>query len=374
MTLEDAAAELKVQARVRTQDAPLLDSLLAIVRQEAAAVERFKTDNAILQNSKAYFDMLGDRLAVGGRNLAMVTAVAALGNVVLHFEDDPGVATQRSVSRCARRGLETARRRHPFGSPRLVQAASGPCEHPRPAGAAGQQRPADAVRDLHLRRQTGDQAGSGCSSPLRGTPRRPVPHRPLRRGGVPGGPPRQGGARLARRGHAAPAAGGCRAPGRRRVRAPGGGAARRICEHHRRRSGATGVRLRRGPCLFHQARADRRPSLEPAGPALAGGVAAGPDRACACGDQRRRRPAGSDFGRPSAARRPARRADRCGTGGMVRHGSSPQRRASGRHPGVRSRRPRSAMAAGRRRHGAPGWRGVAERAAPASGGSRPART
>ena len=106
VALETAAHELKRHARVRRRDAPALDRLIATVGQESAALERFKTCNAIFQNSKSYFDELGDELAVGGRDLPMVTAVAALGNAVLHFENEPVGAAQarlRDVLRAAER-------------------------------------------------------------------------------------------------------------------------------------------------------------------------------------------------------------------------------------------------------------------------------
>ncbi len=94
--LRRSALELRQQAMIRSSDRGLLDELVRKVAQDEVALGRFKTDNALLQNSLAYFDVLDSQLAtvVDPRVSAAITAV---GNSVLHLTHDPSAAVQQAV-------------------------------------------------------------------------------------------------------------------------------------------------------------------------------------------------------------------------------------------------------------------------------------
>ncbi len=95
--LERAAAELRGQAMVPEVDRGLPVVLQRLVERDAAALERFKTDNALLQNSLAYFDLLDTQLAADDVPPALAAAIRALGNAVLHLTRDPSAPVQDAV-------------------------------------------------------------------------------------------------------------------------------------------------------------------------------------------------------------------------------------------------------------------------------------
>ena len=97
--LLDAAAELRLQARTRASDAALLDRLVATARAEGSAVELFKTDDALLQNSFAYFDVLDTGSAALDGDVHVMEAVAWLGNGILHLIANPSTEAVAEVSR-----------------------------------------------------------------------------------------------------------------------------------------------------------------------------------------------------------------------------------------------------------------------------------
>jgi len=92
--LQQSAVDLSQHAMIRDADHGLLDELLRITAQEETILEKFKTDNALLQNALSYFDMLDSRIAEDPR---LTTAIAALGNAVLHLTRDPSQAMQLIV-------------------------------------------------------------------------------------------------------------------------------------------------------------------------------------------------------------------------------------------------------------------------------------
>ena len=80
-------------ARLRSYDwdtsAPIRDIEDAF-EEEESLVELFKTDNALLQNSLAYFDLLSDRVAEPGGDIRLAAAVNALESAVAHLAQDAG--------------------------------------------------------------------------------------------------------------------------------------------------------------------------------------------------------------------------------------------------------------------------------------------
>ena len=92
--LQDSVAELHGQARVEPADAPLLDALVRTADADEAALEHFKTDNALLQNSVSYFEVLDSGLARTAGDTQLGSAVTWLGNAVLLLTGDTSGAAQ----------------------------------------------------------------------------------------------------------------------------------------------------------------------------------------------------------------------------------------------------------------------------------------
>ena len=65
------------------------DRLVALVARQEDLVEAFKTDNAQLQNSLAYFDLLSFSLGKGRSDPRIASLVGELGTTVLHMTRDP---------------------------------------------------------------------------------------------------------------------------------------------------------------------------------------------------------------------------------------------------------------------------------------------
>lgn len=93
--LQGSAAELRRQAVVRDGDQGLLDELMEKTVQDEVALERVKTDNALLQNAMSYFDAMDNRLAATDPRLA--GAIAVLGNSIFHLTHDSSAPVQQIV-------------------------------------------------------------------------------------------------------------------------------------------------------------------------------------------------------------------------------------------------------------------------------------
>ena len=74
-------------------------SLAAAIREQEALVERFKSDNALLENSLAYFNTLSGRLAAAGdsRRTDLDAEMGALVAAMLRFSNDPHPDSARQV-------------------------------------------------------------------------------------------------------------------------------------------------------------------------------------------------------------------------------------------------------------------------------------
>jgi signal transduction histidine kinase len=85
--LRHSAMKLGGNRIVQRLDPALAAHLSVIVDTQEQAVESFKTDNALLQNSMAYFDLLSSHLT-NAADARLATSVAALGNGILHLTRD----------------------------------------------------------------------------------------------------------------------------------------------------------------------------------------------------------------------------------------------------------------------------------------------
>jgi len=86
--MEDAVAHLRSHAvRERLNSGPL-DRLAATVAQYEELTERFKTNNALLQNSLSYVGLLSTSPVFGVKNAQLAPTTGALAAAVLHLTSD----------------------------------------------------------------------------------------------------------------------------------------------------------------------------------------------------------------------------------------------------------------------------------------------
>ncbi len=75
----------------------LADKLDESVHQQETLIEHFKSDNALLQNSLAYFEQFSIALGAPGRGSALAPAVSALAGAMLHLTLDTSPEAARDV-------------------------------------------------------------------------------------------------------------------------------------------------------------------------------------------------------------------------------------------------------------------------------------
>ena len=93
---DDALARLREATASDSEERAAVEVLAARVRRHEELVERFKTKNALLQNSFAYFGLFGARLAASD-DKAVVLAASALAAAMLHLTLDTSAAAAREV-------------------------------------------------------------------------------------------------------------------------------------------------------------------------------------------------------------------------------------------------------------------------------------
>ena len=67
--------------------------------EQERVVELFKSDNALLQNSLTYFDLLSDRVSLPGEDPHLAAAVDSMEGSVAHLSGDASPETARLVQR-----------------------------------------------------------------------------------------------------------------------------------------------------------------------------------------------------------------------------------------------------------------------------------
>jgi signal transduction histidine kinase len=96
--LNDALARLQdVQASHPQTVTPIRQLAAAVARQEGLT-EEFKSDNALLQNSLAYFGLFSMKLGTSDLNGPIFLAVSTLGGSMLHLTLDTSPAVAREVA------------------------------------------------------------------------------------------------------------------------------------------------------------------------------------------------------------------------------------------------------------------------------------
>jgi signal transduction histidine kinase/ActR/RegA family two-component response regulator len=95
--LDDGLGRLRAAAAVDPKTAAAIDRLAASIAQQETLVEQFKTDNALLQNSLAYFERFSARLGAPDQTGPIAPAVSALAAAMLRLSLDTSPAVAHEV-------------------------------------------------------------------------------------------------------------------------------------------------------------------------------------------------------------------------------------------------------------------------------------
>jgi signal transduction histidine kinase len=95
--MEDAVARLRSHAQSESLDAEPLNRLAGTVAQYEELTERFKSDNALLQNSLSYVGLLSTSPVFGLKNAQLAPATGALAAAVLHLTSDTSPETLQAL-------------------------------------------------------------------------------------------------------------------------------------------------------------------------------------------------------------------------------------------------------------------------------------
>jgi signal transduction histidine kinase len=86
--MEDAVARLRAHAQAEGLDRKPIDQLAAAVSEQEALLERFKTSNALLQNSLSYVGLLSTGPEFLAHDVQLAPATGALAAAILHLSGD----------------------------------------------------------------------------------------------------------------------------------------------------------------------------------------------------------------------------------------------------------------------------------------------
>ncbi len=124
--MEDAVARLRSHAQAEGLDAGPAERLAATVAQQEELTERFKSSNALLQNSLSYVGLLSTSPAFGAQDAQLAPAAGALAAAILYLTRDTSpdavkalqeridrFAAQAPACRTGRRGRTGAARACP---------------------------------------------------------------------------------------------------------------------------------------------------------------------------------------------------------------------------------------------------------------------
>lgn len=93
---DGALERLREAAGPDREEAAAIDVLAARARRQEELIEQFKSKNALLQNSLAYFSLFGERLA-SSEDKSLVAGTSALSAAMLHLTLNTSDATAREV-------------------------------------------------------------------------------------------------------------------------------------------------------------------------------------------------------------------------------------------------------------------------------------
>jgi signal transduction histidine kinase len=86
--MEDVVARLRSHAQTERLDVEPVDRLAATVARQEELMERFKSSNALLQNSLSYVGLLSTSPAFGAQDAQLATATGAMAAAMLHLRRD----------------------------------------------------------------------------------------------------------------------------------------------------------------------------------------------------------------------------------------------------------------------------------------------
>jgi hypothetical protein len=176
--MTDAYAEaldrLREAAGAGSEESAAIEVLAARARRQQDIIEQFKSRNALLRNSFAYFGLFSTRLAASD-DRPVVAAGSTLASAVLHLTLDTSPAAVREVKD---RLEQLARLQSPPGDAESIQAAvahGGILHDLLPATdaalkaliAAASSREQDVVRSLIMKRQLAAGGAAPASRRLR---------------------------------------------------------------------------------------------------------------------------------------------------------------------------------------------------------------
>ena len=96
--LRDALGRLRDNASGDAEEAAAIDRFAAAAARQEELTERFKSDNALLQNSLAYFRLLGARLSTSYENSPLAPGVSGLAAAMLRLTLDTSPAAAHEVA------------------------------------------------------------------------------------------------------------------------------------------------------------------------------------------------------------------------------------------------------------------------------------
>jgi signal transduction histidine kinase len=95
--LDELLLQLREPVTVDAETAATIDRLAASTASQEGLVEQFKSNNALLQNSLAYFGLFSSRLSASNRTGPIVPAVSELAAAILHLTLDTSPEAKREV-------------------------------------------------------------------------------------------------------------------------------------------------------------------------------------------------------------------------------------------------------------------------------------
>ena len=95
--MEDAVARLRSHAQAERLDGGPVDRLAATVAQQEELTERFKSSNALLQNSLSYVGLLSTSPAFAAQDAQLAPATGAMAAALLHLRRDASPDAVRAL-------------------------------------------------------------------------------------------------------------------------------------------------------------------------------------------------------------------------------------------------------------------------------------
>jgi signal transduction histidine kinase/CheY-like chemotaxis protein len=95
--MDRAVTQLRSRARAQQLDARPIDQLAAAVSQQEKLLERFKTSNALLQNSLSYVGLLSTSPAFLAQDVQLAPATGALAAAILHLSRDTSTEALKAL-------------------------------------------------------------------------------------------------------------------------------------------------------------------------------------------------------------------------------------------------------------------------------------